>query len=597
MTAELIAPDLSALSDAELAGVYASADEAGQAAVLAECKRRDDREAQRRRARERREPITSEWEQAAYAQYLMAERETNGYLLSRAGLAAGIDPWPALWTGPETRAMKYASEELREFWWHQRRITVCQYREQVRDAHRIDQEWREMNAPEAVEAAGPATSQQDTKEAPNAPQAASVAVTTPTEDESMGAISYAARSAARAQRQRSAASTPTRPVPGSPAAIRAQWSAGWRARTTPRAVSATPVQTRPAPPVPPRPVMPRAGAEVATVQPTAVMPARPAGPKPIDGALLWILVRKYLGHYVAFRSEAQATLVTGWVFHAMARDRDSNGIGQLIWRASPRLLVTSKERGSGKSTLLDLIVILTGSRRGKVPKITPARIAQVLGKHFETVVLDEAKTILGSGSKSLELQGCMLAGYTRRTSYEISGQSVSLFGALAYAGKDEFITDTRGSQVGDLLDRSLTVRLDPPARPKPEVAERAEDDGDLLCRALVAWTDANRAALKRAARDLADEDQEAAEAGNLRSAQISRPLRACARVVAPGAEADMLAALSELISGTAGTEADDLMAQLQERAAGWGEDVLDAEAPGRLVTSADDGEAEWDEEG
>jgi hypothetical protein len=29
-----------------------------------------------------------------------AEIEANGYLLSRAGLAKGVDPWPALWTGP-----------------------------------------------------------------------------------------------------------------------------------------------------------------------------------------------------------------------------------------------------------------------------------------------------------------------------------------------------------------------------------------------------------------------------------------------------------------------------------------------------------------
>lgn len=343
--------------------------------------------------------------------------------------------------------------------------------------------------------------------------------------------------------------------------------------------------------------MPRAGAEVATVQPTAVMPASPAGPKPVDGALLWILVRKYLSHYVAFRSEAQATLVTGWVFHAMARDRDDSGIGQLIWRASPRLCVTSKERGSGKSTLLDLLVILTGSRRGKIPKITAARIAQVLGKHFETVALDEAKTIFGAGSKSLELQGVMLSGYTRRTSYEISGQSVSLFGAIAYAAKDELITDTRGGQIGDLLDRSLIIRLDPPTRPKPEVAERAEDDGDLLCRALVAWTNASREALRQAARDIAEEDQDAAEAGNLRSAQISRPLRACARVVAPGAEADMLAALSELTSGAAGTESADLMAQLAERSTEWGDDVLDDDAPGRIVTEPGGDDAEWDEEG
>lgn len=342
----------------------------------------------------------------------------------------------------------------------------------------------------------------------------------------------------------------------------------------------------------------RPGAEVATVTPTAVLPTAPRPQSGgIDGALLWLLVRRYLAHYVSFRSEAQLNVVTAWVFHAVSRDRDDTGIGPLIWRASPRLCVTSKERGSGKSTLLDLLVILTGSRRGKVPKITAARIAQVLGKHYETVIVDEAKTLFGGGGRSLELQAIMLSGYTRRTSYEISGQSVSLFGAIAYAAKDELITDTRGSQIGDLLDRSLIIRLDRPARPKPEVAERAEDDGELLCRALVVWTDANRAALRQAARDLADEDQDQAVQGaNLRSAQISRALRACARVVGPVAEADVTASLDELTAGAAGTESADLMAQLQDRAGDWGDDVLDADAPGQIVTAPDDGGAEWDEE-
>jgi hypothetical protein len=369
--------------------------------------------------------------------------------------------------------------------------------------------------------------------------------------------------------------------------------AGYAAREVAR--SAIRAQAKPAPARHPGTV---AVPQRADVAPSAVLPpGQGPKPQPIDGVLLWCLLRKYLEHYVAFRSEAQATLVTAWLFHAMARDRDSNGIGQLIWRASPRLLVTSANRGSGKSTLLDLIVIITQSRRGKVPKITPARIAQVLGKHFETVVLDEAKTILGSGSKSLELQGIMLAGYTRRTSYEISGVSYSLFGALAWAGKDELITDTKGTQIGDLLDRSLTVRLDPPARAKPEVAERAEDDGDLLARALVAWTDSVRAELKQAAREISDEDLDAAEEaadrgekmapGKLRAIQISRPLRACARVVGPVAEADIVAALDELTAGAAGTQTADIMTQLQKRSEAWGGTTEDDE-PGRIVTSDDE---------
>lgn len=328
----------------------------------------------------------------------------------------------------------------------------------------------------------------------------------------------------------------------------------------------------------------------AVVQPSAVTQGPPTGgPEPVDGALLWYLVRRYLRYYVEFRSEAQATLVTAWVFHACARDRGDTGMGQLIWRASPRLLVTSRDRGAGKSTLLDLITILTGSKRGKIPKITAAKIARVLGKHCETVALDEAKTIFGSGAKSLELQGILLAGYTPRASYEVAKESLPLFGAVAYAAKDELITETRGSQIGDLLDRSLKVALR--AAFKPEVDEQAEDDGELLARALVAWTNGNRAGLKQSARDIAAEDYaEAERAGvaNPRAVQISRPLRACGRVVGAGAEEDVRAAVAELTGGHAGAESADLMAGLRKmRGAGEGEDLGEDE-PGQIVMSGEE---------
>jgi hypothetical protein len=544
VTAELLAPDLASLSDGELLSLYANGTDADRAAVLAECRRQDTR----RKARARRSRLTSEWEEGAYAQYLAAEAECCGYLTSREGDAAGISPWPALWTGPERRALRLASEELRNYWLDHPRVTVSQYAAMAADRPADD-------STEPVEQ----------------------------EEDMPGYMVRAAlRNAGRANQRRAAA--PAVPVPGSPAAIRAQWSAKLAGRTPPATPAVRPAGYKPA-----------ATVAVREVEPTAITRRQPHRSQGIDGAMLWLLVRRYLAHYISFRTEAELNVVTGWVFHAVARDRDGNGMGQLIWRASPRLLVTSPKRGSGKSTLLDLIGILTGSRRGKIPKITPARIAQVLGKYHETVILDEAKTIFGAGSKSLELQGIMLAGYTRRTSYEVSGQSLSLFGAIAYAAKDELITDTRGEQIGDLLDRSLTVRLYPPVRPMPEVDEVAEENGELLARALVAWTDSKRAELKQASRDLATEDQEAAEAGNLRTAQISRPLRACARLAGPGCEADLDAALGELTEGAAGSGTADLMADLMARAEAWGDGEIDDDAPGRIVTEpgTDDDEEDY----
>jgi len=357
------------------------------------------------------------------------------------------------------------------------------------------------------------------------------------------------------------------------------------------------------------PSTPGSRGEVAVPQSAAVIeppvsavnppsPQRSADPAPApDGVELWYFLRRYLSTYVSFRTAAEVSLVAAWIIHAVARERDDTGIGPLIWRASPRLLITSRKRGSGKSTLLDLIVILTQSARGKIPRITPAKFAKVVGKHFETVALDEAKTIFGSGAKSLELQGIILAGYTRRTSYEVAGDSYPLFSAVAYAGKDELITSTRGEQIGDLVDRSFTVRLFPPAVAPPEVDEDAEEDGELLAQAIIAWTNAHRAELVAAARDLSREDRKAAPKGtSLRALQIGRPLRAIGRILGPAAEADVCAAIAEMTEGAASAEHGDIMTRLRERSAEWDEDFSASET-GRLIVTPGGDDEDYSEEG
>ena len=80
---------------------------------------RDEREARRRQARERAQrrmwQRDSERDSIREAFYVNAEAATNGYMLNRAGEHAGIDP-RTLFTGPEARARRYASEELLEYW-------------------------------------------------------------------------------------------------------------------------------------------------------------------------------------------------------------------------------------------------------------------------------------------------------------------------------------------------------------------------------------------------------------------------------------------------------------------------------------------------
>jgi len=119
-------PYLRRATDNELADYYQrsagrddAAEERAREHVFAELQRRDIAQERRERAEERRrERWTArrlERAEAIDAAWLAAEEATNGYMLNRRGKEAGINE-RTLFTGPESRARKYASEELLEWW-------------------------------------------------------------------------------------------------------------------------------------------------------------------------------------------------------------------------------------------------------------------------------------------------------------------------------------------------------------------------------------------------------------------------------------------------------------------------------------------------
>ncbi|MEV0619590.1 phage minor capsid protein [Nonomuraea sp. NPDC050404] len=67
-----------------------------------------------------------------HTQWLQAEAATNGFLLNKEGERAGIDPL-SLFSGPTSRARRYASEELRRWWNSNQRMTLTEFRAQVLD--------------------------------------------------------------------------------------------------------------------------------------------------------------------------------------------------------------------------------------------------------------------------------------------------------------------------------------------------------------------------------------------------------------------------------------------------------------------------------
>ena len=122
--------NLKNLTDDQLATLFHTACENGDTttmdAIETEAGRRDRADRRARRNRERWAALRAEWFDWAWAQFLAAETACRGYLLNKDGRAAGIDPW-TLWSGRSSRAMRYASEELLEFWAHSPRITVTEY--------------------------------------------------------------------------------------------------------------------------------------------------------------------------------------------------------------------------------------------------------------------------------------------------------------------------------------------------------------------------------------------------------------------------------------------------------------------------------------
>lgn len=76
--------------------------------------------------------VRRSYDEFTHLKYLQAEKATRGNMLNRAGKAAGIDPL-TLFTGPVSRARRYASEELARWWASggNERMTLTQFRAQV----------------------------------------------------------------------------------------------------------------------------------------------------------------------------------------------------------------------------------------------------------------------------------------------------------------------------------------------------------------------------------------------------------------------------------------------------------------------------------
>lgn len=75
---------------------------------------------------ERWRNVRADYELVKESAFRCAEAATSGALLNAEARARGIDAW-SLFQGPEARAQRWASEELRDHWRTHPRVTFAQY--------------------------------------------------------------------------------------------------------------------------------------------------------------------------------------------------------------------------------------------------------------------------------------------------------------------------------------------------------------------------------------------------------------------------------------------------------------------------------------
>jgi hypothetical protein len=265
-----------------------------------------------------------------------------------------------------------------------------------------------------------------------------------------------------------------------------------------------------------------------------------------------------LQEYVWFPSPAAYIAIALWIVHAACRDGERN----LLWRASPRLLITSLLNGSGKTTVLEIIGMILRAADGVMLHTTPYGLATTLGVENSVALVDDIQLCFGAtGEAGKDLMKVLLGSYKRGATWRSgkgNGRRTPSYGPVGSAGKDEIIKKLRQApQVKDFLARSVIIRTGRPAVYMPELDESADERCEKIAVALEAVAGQLQDAFLAAARKLAEQNRghTITDGDGGRTAQIWRPLFAVAMVAggewirAAVASADQLTAGSgDLIS-------------------------------------------------
>ncbi len=377
-------------------------------------------------------------------------------------------------------------------------------------------------------------------------------------------MSRALRAAAAGNRGRQAPRPAKRP--GAPLSFteamdrdkRKAWTAATFGTGTPRAqplprATVTAAAPQPAPAAPEVVTEPEAPAVTETpVRPEAAVAVRTgmtalAGPPPrpdveqvpaepyrgdgieITGADWLNYMRMFFARYVIWPSEAALDTAVLWAAHTYARESMDNGAG-LIWKATPRLFMLSKERNSGKSTVLNLLLKVCPRTGGLDTEPTEYGLLDSLLEDRPTLLIDELGILIDSDKRKRGVQQILLNGYTPvGTKLREKGgkrQRVPLFAPIALAGLD-VVQDNPSENIKAILSRGPIFIMKPSADGNPPAGDMDEEEDyvdEVVHRIRLAgmgWTITNREWLRNA-------NPEPAEGAVRRWRQIWRPMLAIA---------------------------------------------------------------------
>jgi Protein of unknown function (DUF3631) len=528
MTADLRGMTLDRLAEA----FREAPDETACSAILAETERRDREAKVQREAARRRSARTvkrAPWEEMAYAQYLDADRATAGHLLSRRGMAAGVSDWPGLWEGTAAETAANASEELRNYFLDHSRMTITQYQAQEAEQKRIarddaDRAVMDQDAGKSSEGRG----------------------------SEMGIPRYAKtglRAAGQANRARAGA--PAKPaVPHQKGLLnmkqamtkegKAEFAQVWQdtfgsGKKAARVAVPEPVAVAPPPIKPAGTVVVRKGFP-ALAGPPARVAATPAQAQPyrtaneeITGADWLNYMRMFFARYVRWPSEAALDTAVLWAAHTYVRESMDNGAG-LVWKATPRLFVLSKERNSGKSTVLGLLLRVCPRTSGLDTEPTEYGMLDSLLEEKPTLLIDELGILIGTDKRKAGVQQILLNGYTpvgtKLRQVKGKRQRVQLFAPIALGGLD-VVEESPSENVKAILSRGPILHMVPSPDGNPPEGD-LDDEEDYVDEVVsririggMGWCITNREYLRAA-------KPEPAEGAVRRWRQIWRPMLAIA---------------------------------------------------------------------